>query len=65
MLEEMNPAKVLQLQDTVEEVKRDQGNIFKEIALAKREIEKVNAKTEVMGVMMPNKARDKLKKEEI
>ena len=65
MLEEMNPAKVLQLQGAVEDVKNDQGNIFKQIALAKREIVKVNAKTEMMGVMMPNKERDKLKKEEI
>lgn len=65
MLEEMNPAKVLQLQGAVEDVKNDQGNIFKQIALAKREIAKVNAKTEMMGVMMPNKERDKLKKEEI
>ena len=65
MLEEMNTAKVLQLQGAVEDVKNDQGNIFKQIALAKREIVKVNAKTEMMGVMMPNKERDKLKKEEI
>jgi hypothetical protein len=53
------------LQNAVEDVKNDQGNIFKEVALAKREIAKVNAKTEMMGVMMPNKERDKLKKEEI
>lgn len=44
MLEEMNPSKVLELQDTVDGVKLEQGNIFREIELAKREIDRINAK---------------------
>lgn len=36
MLEEMNPAKVLELQNTVDGVKLEQNNIFSEIAYAKR-----------------------------
>lgn len=44
MLEEMNPSKVLELQDTVDGVKLEQGNIFREIEMAKREIDRINAK---------------------
>jgi len=32
----MNPTKVLELQDSVDEVKSEQSSIFREIALAKR-----------------------------
>ncbi len=45
MLEEMNPTKVLELQDSVDHVKVEQNNIFREIALAKREISIVQAKS--------------------
>lgn len=62
MLEEMNPTKVLELQDAVDEVKSDQVNIFREIAVAKREIAIITAKSENMGFAVPNKEREKLKK---
>ena len=65
MLEEMNPTKVLELQDRVEEVRDEQTNIFRAIEQANREISKINAKADVMGVLQPNKARDKLRKEEL
>jgi hypothetical protein len=55
MLEEMDPSKVLELQDSVDSVKSEQCNIFREIALAKREITIINAKSENMGFMIPNK----------
>jgi len=45
MLEEMNPTKVLELQESVDHVKVEQNNIFREIALAKREISIVQAKS--------------------
>ncbi len=65
MLEEMNPAKVLQLQGAVDAVQDEQKNIFHEIALAKREISIVSAKSENLGFMMPNVQRQKLRKEEL
>jgi hypothetical protein len=36
MLEEMDPKKIIELQDTVDDIKIDQTNIFKEIHLANR-----------------------------
>jgi hypothetical protein len=65
MLEEMNPAKVLELQDSVDSVKAEQTNIFREVALAKREISIVQAKSENMGFLTPNRERDRFKKEEL
>lgn len=65
MLEEMNPTKVLELQDAVDDVKSEQNNIFREIAVAKREIAIITAKSENMGFAVPNKEREKLKKEEL
>ena len=65
MLQEMNPAKVLQLQDRVDEVHDIQSSIFRQIDHAKKEIDKINAKSDIMGVMVPNKGREKLKKQEI
>lgn len=61
----MNPTKVLELQDRVDGVHNEQRSIFREIELAKREIEKVNAKSDIMGVMLPNQMREKFKKEEL
>ena len=63
MLQEMNPAKVLELQVKVDDVHLEQVSIFREIELANREIQKINAKSDIMGVMQPNKGRDKLRKE--
>lgn len=57
MLEEMNPTKVLELQGAVESVQNEQTNIFREIALAKRELSIVSAKSENLGFMMPNSQR--------
>lgn len=62
MLEEMNPTKVLQLQGAVESVQSQQTSIFREIALAKRQLSIVSAKSENLGFMMPNAQRQKLRK---
>lgn len=61
----MNPAKVLELQDAVNGVKSEQTSIFREIALAKREITIIQAKSENMGFLTPNLHRNKLQKEDI
>lgn len=65
MLEEMNPAKVLLLQSSVDAVQSEQTAIFREMGLLKREISIINAKSENMGFLTPNHEREKLKKEEI
>lgn len=46
-------------------MKLEQNSIFGEIALAKREIAMIGAKSENMGFIMPNNEKGKLKKEEI
>jgi hypothetical protein len=65
MLEEMNPAKVLELQESVDGVKAEQTSIFREIALSKREMSIIQAKSENMGFLTPNMPRSKLQKEDI